>query len=67
MTYLRLWITLITVSLPAATLKAQTIEDVIWLEAESFEDTGSWSNDSQYVDLMGSPYLLATGGVRLPI
>ena len=61
MTYLRLWITLITVSLPAATLKAQTIEDVIWLEAESFEDTGSWSNDSQYLDLMGSPYLLATG------
>lgn len=53
--------TLITVSLPAVTLKAQTIADVIWLEAESFEDTGSWSNDSQYVDLMGSPYLLATG------
>lgn len=52
---------LIAVSLPSATLKAQTIEDVIWLEAESFEDTGSWSNDSQYVDLMGSPYLLATG------
>jgi hypothetical protein len=53
--------TLITVSLPAATLKAQAIEDIIWLEAECFEDTGSWSNDSQHVDLMGSPYLLATG------
>jgi len=59
--YLKLWMTLIAVSLPAATSKAQTVEDTIWLEAESFEDTGSWSNDSQYIDLMGSPYLLATG------
>ena len=35
--------------------------DVIWIETEQFSDTGKWSNDSQYVDLMGSPYLLATG------
>ena len=35
--------------------------EVVWLEAESFRDTGRWSNDSQHVDLMGSPYLLATG------
>jgi len=35
--------------------------NVIWLEAESFDDPGTWSNDSQHVDLMGSPYLLATG------
>lgn len=34
---------------------------VIWLEAEQFEELGGWSNDSQHVDLMGSPYLLATG------
>lgn len=34
---------------------------VIWLEAERFENTGGWSNDSQFVDLMGSPYLLSTG------
>jgi hypothetical protein len=33
--------TFIKVSLPAATLKTQPIQDVIWLEAESFEDTGS--------------------------
>ena len=45
----------------AVTLSAEAAEDVIWLEAESFKDTGAWSNDSQYVDLMGSPYLLATG------
>jgi hypothetical protein len=34
---------------------------VVWLEAERFEKTGKWSNDSQHVDQMGSPYLLATG------
>jgi len=34
---------------------------VVWLEAEGFDNTGKWSNDSQHVDLMGSPYLLATG------
>jgi hypothetical protein len=36
-------------------------ESVIWLEAEQFDETGGWSNDCQFVDLMGSPYLLATG------
>ena len=35
--------------------------DVLWLEAEQFADRGSWSNDPQFMDLMGSPYLLATG------
>ncbi len=34
---------------------------VVWLEAEGFEETGGWSNDPQFVDVMGSPYLLATG------
>jgi len=34
---------------------------VIWLEAEQFEKVGGWSNDPQHVDIMGSPYLLATG------
>jgi hypothetical protein len=36
-------------------------ESVIWLEAEQFQKTGGWSNDCQFVDLMGSPYLLAGG------
>ncbi|MDP6545429.1 MAG: FAD-dependent oxidoreductase [Phycisphaerae bacterium] len=36
-------------------------DGVVWLEAEGFAETGKWSNDSQHVDLMGSPYLLATG------
>ncbi len=34
---------------------------VIWQEAEAMADTGKWSNDPQHVDVMGSPYLLATG------
>jgi len=36
-------------------------DQVVWLEANQFNDIGGWSNDSQHVDLMGSPYLLATG------
>ncbi|MGD8238065.1 MAG: FAD-dependent oxidoreductase [Armatimonadota bacterium] len=49
---------------------------VLWLEAEQFADTGGWVNDPQFVDIMGSPYLLANGvghpvqdavtGVRVP-
>ena len=35
--------------------------NMLWLEAEQFEDLGGWVNDAQFIDLMGSPYLLATG------
>ena len=35
--------------------------NVVWLEAESFTEHGGWANDTQFVDLMGSPYLLAAG------
>ncbi|MGQ9732404.1 MAG: FAD-dependent oxidoreductase [Candidatus Zipacnadales bacterium] len=34
---------------------------VIWLEAEGFDETGGWVNDPQFVDVMGSPFLLANG------
>jgi thioredoxin reductase len=33
----------------------------ILIEAESFEDFGGWKMDSQFIDLMGSPYLIAHG------
>ena len=36
-------------------------DDVIFLEAEAFEDLGGWVLDQQFMDLMGSPYLLAHG------
>ena len=35
--------------------------DVVWIEAEGFADCGGWNNDAQFIDQMGSPYLLATG------
>lgn len=35
--------------------------DVIWCEAELFREQGGWLNDSQFVDQMGSPFLLAYG------
>lgn len=33
----------------------------IFIETESFEDKGGWSLDQQFMDLMGSPYLIAHG------
>jgi len=35
--------------------------DLVWVEAERFDDYGGWVNDAQFIDQMGSPYLLATG------
>lgn len=35
-------------------------EDVL-VEAEAFQDSGGWTLDAQFVDEMGSPYLLAHG------
>ncbi|MEM7697997.1 MAG: FAD-dependent oxidoreductase, partial [Verrucomicrobiota bacterium] len=33
----------------------------ILIEAESFEDRGGWKLDTQFIEIMGSPYLLAHG------
>lgn len=33
----------------------------IWIEAESFAGKGGWVVDQQYMDIMGSPYLMAHG------
>jgi len=35
--------------------------NIVWLETERFDGLGGWVNDSQFIDLMGSPYLLAAG------
>ena len=35
--------------------------ETILLECEQFEDLGGWSLDSQFIDEMGSSYLLAHG------
>ena len=38
----------------------------VLVEAEQFADTGGWVRDSQFMDEMGSPYLLAHG-LGLPV
>lgn len=34
---------------------------LIWLEAEAFASPGGWTSDTQFIDQMGSPYLMAIG------
>ena len=43
--------------LPATPAQAETV----LVEAEAFADTGGWVVDQQFMDQMGSPYLLAHG------
>ena len=33
----------------------------VLVEAEAFDDVGGWVVDQQFMDLMGSPFLLAHG------
>lgn len=33
----------------------------IWIEAEAFKNKGGWVVDQQYMDIMGSPYIMAHG------
>lgn len=51
------------VSLAAAWLLSATTAfgTGVLVEAESFRDKGGWSVDQQFMDLMGSPYLIAHG------
>ena len=35
--------------------------DLVWLETERFDNPGGWTEDSQFIDQMGSPYLMAIG------
>ena len=35
--------------------------DQLLVEAESFQDSGTWVLDTQFIEIMGSPYLLAHG------
>ncbi|HAH45611.1 MAG TPA: NADH-dependent oxidoreductase, partial [Planctomycetaceae bacterium] len=50
-------ITLFTVEYAAA---APPVEGVL-VEAESFDQHGGWKLDTQFINIMGSPYLLAHG------
>jgi len=41
-------------------------QNAVLIEAEAFDDPGGWVNDQQFMDLMGSPYLLAHG-IGVPV
>ena len=45
----------------AAFTTAPTAAQTVLVEAEQFADLGGWVNDSQFMDQMGSPFLLAHG------
>ena len=45
----------------AAAAPPRTQAETVWLETETFPDGGGWMLDTQFVDQMGSPYLLAHG------
>jgi ribulose 1,5-bisphosphate synthetase/thiazole synthase len=40
---------------------SSTLASHTWVEAESLENHGGWSLDTQFIDIMGSAYLLAHG------
>ncbi len=53
---------MIRILLAAAALAGTALAaDQAFVEAESFHDLGGWSLDTQFIDSMGSPYLLAHG------
>ena len=45
----------------AAMLGFAASAETVFLETEAFDDWGGWVNDTQFMDQMGSPYLLAHG------
>lgn len=47
------------VSLSSMPLLSQAAQ--VWVEAESFKDPGGWVMDTQFIDIMGSAYLMAHG------
>ncbi len=52
--------TLLTLLL-LTSLETQLKAESLLIEAESFDQTGGWKLDTQFIDTMGSPYLLAHG------
>lgn len=36
-------------------------DELVWIETELFQNKGGWTHESQFIDEMGSPYLLAHG------
>ncbi|MBI1368558.1 MAG: FAD-dependent oxidoreductase [Planctomycetes bacterium] len=55
---LKLWLLCLVALFAAAPLHAA---DHLLVEAESFEKPGGWCLDTQFIEIMGSPYMLAHG------
>ncbi len=53
--------TLLVVVLCRAAAAAPSTQDTVLVEAESFGQLGGWALDTQFIQNMGSPYLLAHG------
>ncbi len=47
--------------LGAFALSLSALAEQVWIEAESFANPGGWVLDTQFIDIMGSPYLMAHG------
>jgi hypothetical protein len=45
----------------AAGISLKASAQQVFVEAESFDDLGGWTLDTQFIEIMGSPYLLAHG------
>src|SRR6476659_1357359 len=68
---MKYWARLLALALCLAALTAYRAgaseKPTLLLEAEGFSNVGGWVVDQQFMDLMGSPYLLAHGlGVPVP-
>lgn len=53
--------TLFSLALSWALALSASAADRLLVEAESFAQPGGWSLDTQFIEIMGSPYLLAHG------
>ena len=52
---------LIAICLSLTTVSISAQKNHLFLEAESFQNKGGWEVDQQFMDLMGSSYLMAHG------
>ena len=58
---MRTAITLLSSVIVMTLTTSRSHAEVVWLEAEQFDKLGGWTNDPQFIDQMGSPYLMAIG------
>jgi hypothetical protein len=52
---------LVPLTLLLALTRVAPAVNLVWLETEHFPRPGGWTSDTQFIDQMGSPYLLAIG------